>query len=106
MTQAAHTPGPWELSEYRPPYDDMGGDHSIGYTDADGVFWEIATLEPWRGSRHADARLIAAAPDMLAALEEIESLPVDDYGCREIPPGFLDKARAAIAKARGADNAG
>lgn len=43
--------------------------------------------------------------ELLAALEEIESLPVDDYGCREIPPGFLDKARAAIAKARGTDNA-
>ena len=39
--------------------------------------------------------------ELLAALEEIESLPVDDYGCREIPPGFLDKARAAIAKAKG-----
>lgn len=49
----------------------------------------------------AHTNLIAAAPDMLAALEEIESLPVDDYGCREIPPGFLDKARAAIAKAKG-----
>lgn len=90
-----YTPGPWELSEYRPPYDDMGGDYSIGYTDADGVFWEIATLEPWRGSRHADARLIAAAPELLAALEWLR----DSGECDE--PETQSVIRSAIAKARG-----
>ena len=38
-------------------------------------------------------------PDLLAALEAIEDLPVDDNGERVIPSGFLDQARAAIAKA-------
>lgn len=99
MTQAAYTPGPWELSKYRLPYDDMGGDYSIGYKDADGVFWDIATLEPWRGSRHADARLIAAAPDLLSALENLvfdcEAHGLDDNDAH------LREARAAIAKAKG-----
>jgi hypothetical protein len=45
------------------------------------------------------ARQLAASTDLLEALEEIEGLPVNDDGERIIPPGFLDKARAAIAKA-------
>lgn len=44
--------------------------------------------------------LLAAAPELLEALEAIESLPVDDNGERVIPAGFLDKAREAIAKVR------
>lgn len=29
-------------------------------------------------------------------LDEIESLPVDDYGYRELPPGTLDRAREIV----------
>ena len=108
MTNTQHTPGPWEVSEYRPPYDDMGGDYSIGYTDADGVFWEIATLEPWRGSRHADARLIAAAPELLEALELIDSHLTRCINFSGVNPELRERleqqqhnARAAIAKAKG-----
>lgn len=68
--------------------------------EAGGTAHSSALQEMYRMADAAD-KWNAAAPDMLAALEEIESLPVDDYGCREIPPGFLDKARAAIAKAKG-----
>ena len=49
----------------------------------------------------ANARLIAAAPDLLAALEEIASHDPDhclDGGCDEV---FREIARAAIAKAEG-----
>lgn len=42
-----------------------------------------------------------AAPDLLEALEEITDIKADDEGNRIIPAGFLDKARAAVAKARG-----
>lgn len=92
MTQAAHTPGPWVHDE------DCAG-RILG---PDGVvvcavYGSVARAQ----EDDCNQRLIAAAPELLEALEEIESLPVDDYGCREIPPGFLDKARAAIAKAKG-----
>jgi hypothetical protein len=43
--------------------------------------------------------LTEASTDLLEALEEIEGLPINDEGERIIPPGFLDKARYAIAKA-------
>jgi hypothetical protein len=39
--------------------------------------------------------------DLLEALEAICDLPADDAGDRTIPAGFLDQARAAIAKAKG-----
>jgi hypothetical protein len=39
---------------------------------------------------------------LLAALEAVCNLPADDAGNRTIPAGFLDQARAAIAKAEAA----
>jgi hypothetical protein len=48
------------------------------------------TLGPWND----------VAFELLEALESIEMIEPDDYGDRIIPGGFLDKARAAIAKAR------
>lgn len=90
-----HTPGPWVLSEYRPIHDDVGGDYSVGYTDADGVYWDIATLEPSRANRKADARLIAAAPDLLDALEWLA-------GSAEIEsPEALSVINTAILQAKG-----
>ena len=64
----------------------------------------------------ADARLIAAAPDLLAALEDIteryERLLVDSRitkrdaeAMRETLPYYTEQARAAIARATGADHA-
>lgn len=51
-----------------------------------------------RREKAAKARLIAAAPDLLAALEDIEQ------AWREDSPTFsaaVERGRAAIAKARG-----
>lgn len=47
------------------------------------------------------ARAVNAHDDLLAALEDILDLPAADDGSRIIPAGFLDAARAAIAKAEG-----
>jgi len=44
----------------------------------------------------ADARLIAAAPDLLAALEDVVQMYQPAYD-----PPFIERARAAIAKAKG-----
>jgi hypothetical protein len=48
-----------------------------------------------------DLRLRLAARDLLDALQALYDLPADDAGERIIPAGFLDQARAAIAKAKG-----
>jgi hypothetical protein len=50
--------------------------------------------------RHADARLIAAAPELLAALRGLLDL-ADESGRGHLP--MLDAARAALAKAEGRD---
>lgn len=84
-----HTPGPWirkKPEEYGPP--------SADWIEGDGRTVAYAY-------READSRLIAAAPDLLEALEEISS--------RWTPAGSIftnpsiERARAAIAKARGED---
>lgn len=81
-----HTPGPWKLS----------GANTVHGADCVVAFVGTADEEVRRFSgerQSADARLIAAAPDLLAALEEL--LPyLED--CR------MDAgARGAIAKAKG-----
>jgi hypothetical protein len=73
-----------------------------------GTAYGIETCEAdWKRTRsvvpplyinEADARLIAAAPDMLEALETIVSTERDRHGYN---PAWTDQARAAIAKARG-----
>lgn len=101
---SAHTPGPWEV------YRDGEVRHIVaagsvvdepnGTLQAD---W-VAELEPDSTGHdeeqcEADARLIAAAPAMLAALETIER-----YLAAEPPSRYyaLEMARAAIAAATGA----
>lgn len=91
---AQHIPAPWELRRSTSGYwfidYEQGGE---GYT--------LTKLEC--GER--DARLIAAAPDLLAALELIEAKA--DYG-KDNPKrqtavlfDILEIARAALAKATG-----
>ena len=76
-----HTPGPWGFEE------------STKTIRAVPQNYWLATMDSWDGAvdHEANARLIAAAPDLLEALEEM----VDESINREV------KARAAIAKARG-----
>lgn len=96
MSTAKHTPGPW--SAERGAY----GDWFINA--ADGSVW-IAKTVPMRDlmtklaifETEHDARLIAAAPDLLALLVEL----VDIEGPMPGTSAWGDKARAAIAKATG-----
>ena len=99
---AEHTPGPWKVSELF----------------ADGeiirVFrtYEVVTPEydvcadlPWGGPirNEADARLIAAAPELLAALEaalaSLEGQRRVDQSNEDLAAVY--QARAAITKAKG-----
>lgn len=113
---AAHTPGPWA---YRPDTHDDWGTVRAGryhicqardprYVDDEYLRQcRVERRDPWE----ANARLIAAAPELLAALEctvdcleyiqrleKETSAPILGWGVRA---SRIHAARAAIAKARG-----
>lgn len=82
-----HTPGPWQVQKEALP-------NRVGITATNGRFitWTMGGAP--NSESEANARLIAAAPDLLEALEVI---------CREFANGhpLIQQGRAAIAKARG-----
>lgn len=90
---SGHTRGPWKVT-------DIGFD---GFEVEDGagrVVAQAAMINPVRrrednDERRANARLIAAAPDLLAALREV----LEHSDCRSV--AALRAARAAIARAEG-----
>ena len=105
------TPGPWGISGQlitspplavaNPKVEPYSKAIASAAWDFDGDRGATEYRTKWPEAE-ANLRLIAAAPDLLAALLEIHDLHTDDDGDRIIPPGFLDNARAAIAKATGA----
>lgn len=96
-----HTPGPWKAVEANTDYSGTFN-RILSISDA-----EIAPARAYGDTeeqRHANARLIAAAPDLLAALEsaaswvgQYEELP--DHAPAARAMGVV--IRAAIARARG-----
>lgn len=100
MTTMPHTPGPWEAngtyvrkilpSGYTLPitrvYNQRHG--------SPGVEPDMSLPEA-----EANARLIAAAPDLLAALEKL--LHETDDGTQLCAREFAEAAHAAVAKAKG-----
>lgn len=86
---AQHTPGPWYSSRQSP--DAIQG---LVISEASGVNVAV-TYNP------KDARLIAAAPELLAALERArDHLIMSGTKCTDAPEA-LAQARAAIAAAKG-----
>lgn len=87
-----HTPGPWRVAN--------GRIYSRAYQTAlDLRLFVICDLDMGndpRGEQESNARLIAAAPELLAALQE---LLTDKYLSDPINKDRMAKARAAIAKA-------
>ena len=95
MSSAAKfTPGPWEVCEIQP------GDKEIGIR---GPSVEVDYDDVDHESARADAHLIAAAPDLYAALEEtLRQAPCDCEAMATHYSGcFREMARAALAKAGG-----
>lgn len=107
MSEAKHTPGPWEWVVHG-EYGYSALTNSVNSEVlATGGFNDGDYPVTWMGEEmsDADAHLIAAAPELLAALAEAlnaQGVAVQDYDAQF---GWMDKARAAIAKARGAANA-
>lgn len=86
---SAHTKGPW---------------HTDGQIVEVGNGWRIATMHgDLPRNMEANAHIIAAAPEMLEALEEIQRAMenmVDDADVVALF-GEIKASRAAIAKAKG-----
>jgi hypothetical protein len=104
-----HTPGPWSLSD---SFDRV--ERRVQHGDDPALVWGIASginsAHPDylpRSEQIANARLIASAPDLLAALEKaLESIEGQAELLRHCGAAYgigatLAQARAAIAKATG-----
>lgn len=91
MTNVTHTPGPWHIEDGRTVW---AGDNLVAGVGRIGTPVE------------ANARLIAAAPDLLVALDALlegsaEALAFLDRDTVEHLVPLLNSAEAAIAKAKG-----
>ena len=109
MSEAKHTKGPWKKSErLNGPWWHISSAYSIGGSEAKSGRQAIACVhgESKRGATayaemfEANARLIAAAPDLLAALIAITTTRCDGMDITPINDAW-DMATAAIAKATG-----
>lgn len=94
---ANHTPGPWTTNEaeHDSLFQDIkikGGYHSIAY-----VWFDDAPVPDFNAEQRANAKLIVAAPDLLAACE------IALQFCGEYPEVY-DQVADAIARAKGRDN--
>lgn len=95
---ASHTPGPWHLSpDGRGIYQGRSGDTDVYVAE---IFPNYGlTIE----EANANARLIAAAPELLAALRILTEHAQEQYPHIESERGQRDiaQALAAITKAEG-----
>lgn len=102
---ATHTPGPWETKRAATPeafpqfgvYAENGNGHDLAHVVSHGTARHAET--------EANARLIAAAPDLLEALQKLTDVLADVYSSEAQAKRALcsasKAARTAIAKAEG-----
>ena len=89
-----HTPGPWYTSRHE--------DYTEVWKDYGDERTRIATADDGWIEAAANARLIAAAPDLQSALIDLLAYVEEGYGDTDSEEGR--KARAAIAKAMGTND--
>jgi len=90
-----HTPGPWEIHpQFDSCYRDISAPNHIALAR---VVWRFEE-EDRSPSCEANAHLIAAAPELLEALENLLKVHEGEGGTQHHAG---DMARAAIAKAKG-----
>lgn len=92
---AKHTPGPWQINHHKP----------FQVCDADGEVRGCSPIAVMHGSvaeKTYNARLIAAAPELLAALEtSLQMMIVESYDLNSDWADGIAEIRAAIVKAKG-----
>jgi hypothetical protein len=91
---AKHAPGPWRTEE-KPFPDELGFPEPCEITDAAGD----AIAYVW--GEEANARLIATAPELLAALQRVEREFDRLVYLDLMSPEFVSEIRAVINKALG-----
>lgn len=110
MTNAKHTPGPWtyEGDHTHRQFNIRMLGHLIGTRDEAKHICTVNNLPPHvlanrdAVTAEANARLIAAAPELLAALESAQAwIARAGYTDRDKWQSVQEQARAAIAKAKG-----
>ena len=97
MSNAQHTPGPWEL---RP--DDMGGLSSLVFpAKQPHPVAGVTGYYSGNGERLANARLIAQAPNLLEALQRLSAQCERLRMAWQLESDAERTARAVIAKVTG-----
>lgn len=95
---AKHSPGPWSV------YTSPDGSKLVGIGDSNAEGVADCGFGIWRGGDAeaiANARLIAAAPDLLEALKEART-QLEQYEAVETGEDYCDlQINAAISKAEG-----
>lgn len=87
-----HTPGPWSVGT-RKPYVEVWGPMRMNASPI------LASMES--EPREANARLMAAAPDLYRALDELAGFVSDQFGDQKSDDGWkTEEARDAWMKAR------
>jgi len=93
----SHTPGPWHIFE-KEAHKGQGILHIV--EEGGDPYLEIATLMAHKEELEANARLMAAAPEMLEALEDVK-IWLEESKRKDLVPVLWVEVCAAIAKARG-----
>lgn len=98
-----HTPGPWLVQ--------AGNEWADGIVTLEGhnengtpMYWTVASYNRRRDESDANARLIASAPELLAALKRLIATGLDEREYHEFMSNPAHYARAAIAKAEGGND--
>jgi hypothetical protein len=98
MSEAKHTPGPWDWKQ------DKDNPLKFSISDGEMILWLDTDLEGYEEIAKANAQLIAAAPSMLDALEYLKEMASYTIGYKNNFPGIFDaieKAESIINKAKG-----
>ena len=100
-TSPAHTAGPWQYIKSQEDDVQNGSEHFSILTGESDDGWFIADLlNGLNQEAEANARLIAAAPDLLEALHLAVDMIEPAYPEADLDPD-VKQIRAAIAKAEG-----
>lgn len=100
-----HTPGPWSVSSMMHLEDINKTSGTYGIKVSPNGHW-IAKLHPLNGivesgdELRANARLIAAAPEMLDMLIELQE-SAQYWSEYDVPVGIVDRLNVVISKAKG-----
>jgi hypothetical protein len=99
MSETKFTPGPWRLADHS--YTFIISKPGDGYITRDVCRMDASTMSAFQ--QKANAHLIAAAPELYEALEELHAQqngpPLEKYKTRW--EKAMRKTEAALAKARG-----